>query len=389
MFIPGGAPDLTVDMARRLSVKHDVQVIDPYGACAPYLTKLKEAGIETHVLCPESKDLREIGYRGKRLLRLWRTATRVPGLLQLRQRLIRKVREIGPDTIWTYSPRGLLFLNLSFPTLRYPLVMYECGCRDSTSICGFDRWLLRHRTAAVMAISTESASQLQLAGIPKERTPVVFDTIDLADILQRSEAPLDAPLPGLDKRPRVLLPAAVVRDKGQHTAIRAIRHLKSQGLDATLWLAGSAAEPSRHSYQAHLQALVHELHLSENVHFLGWRNDIPAIMRHADIVTLPTHTEGFGHVILEAMLLRRPVVATHVGGIKDSIEDGVNGLVFPVDDDEALARHLRRLASDNRLASMLVDNGYTTVTKTFSPDLHTQRVHDALTAAAGLAAVRI
>ncbi|MFH0982609.1 MAG: glycosyltransferase family 4 protein [Planctomycetota bacterium] len=372
----GGGSQLAADTAKRLAVEHDVRVVDAYGVCAPYLKMLKEAGIRTHVLVPEVKHF-FIGYQGRKLRRIWRMACQTPVFLRVRQRLIREIREIDPDVIWTNSELSLLFLGSSLRLWRYPVAMYVCGCREAAAISRRDRWLMRHAADLLMAISTETARQLRLVGLPEERIRIVFDTIDVQDTLRRSTAPLEAPLPGLDKRPRILLPATLLRTKGQHTAIRAVGRMKAQGLDPVLWLAGHLTGHDR-SYAEFLERLVRELDLSDNVYFLGWRDDVPAIIAQADIVVLPTHTEGFGHVILEAMLLRRPAVTTHVGGIKDSIEDGVNGLIFPVEDDAALAIQLKRLATDSRCVSMLVNNGYKTVMEKFNPPLHTRRVTEAL-----------
>ena len=376
----GGAPQLAADTAKRLAAEHNVQVVDAYGACPAFLEVLEKANIRSHVLVPETRNV-YIGYRGNKLRRLWRMACQIPVFLRLRHRLVQKIREIDPDVIWTNGHLGLLLLSMS-PSLRhYSAVKYVCGCSPAASIGGLDRWLMGHRASRLMAISTETARQLRLAGLSEDRIDLVFDTIDLQDTLKRSIEPLEAPLPGLDKRPRILLPATLLRTKGQHAAIKAVGKLKSDSLDPALWLAGDTVGNDL-TYEQYLHGLVDELGLAGNVHFLGWRSDIPAIIAHSDIVVLPTHTEGFGHVILEAMLLRRPVAATHVGGTKDSIEDGINGLVFPVDDDEALAAQLKRLVKDRRLVSVLVDNGYETVTERFSPELHTKRVAEALACAA-------
>jgi glycosyltransferase involved in cell wall biosynthesis len=132
------------------------------------------------------------------------------------------------------------------------------------------------------------------------------------------------------------------------------------------------------SYLEYLQNLAENLGVSQNVYFLGWRDDVPAIMVQADIVVLPSHEEGFGHVVLEAMLLKRPAVAAHVGGIKDSIQDGMNGLNFPVGDDKALASCIKKIVTDRELANKLIQNGYKTVTETFSPENHTRRFIEGL-----------
>lgn len=375
----GGAPQLAANTAKRLAAEEDVQVVDVYGVCKEYLQTLKDAGIKTHVLLPEAKSV-YIGYQDSKARRLWRMVCQIPVFWRVRKRLIRKILEINPDVIWTNSAKALLFLEFSFRLSHYSVAMYACGCPEAISIHRWRRWVMKHRPAAVMASSTETAKQLHLAGVNAERIKVVFETIDFADTLESSKAALEAPLPGINGSPRILVPATLLRTKGQHTAIKAVSRLKEQGFNPTLWLAGDVT-PNNEPYVRYLHELVEELEVSENVYFLGWRHDVPAIIVQSDVVVLPTHTEGFGRVALEAMLLRRPAVTTPVGGMKDSIQDGQDGLFFPVDDDKVLAEHLARLSTDSQFAARLIENGYKTATEKFNPEIHTERVRTALACA--------
>ena len=376
----GGAPQLAADTTKRLAVDHEVEVVNVYGVCHEYLEELKDAGIRTHVLVPEVKNV-VIGYQNNKIRRLGEMIRRIPLFLRLRKRMTQKILKINPDVIWTTSEHALLFLMLSPCLNRYPAVRYDCGYREAAAIGRWQRFVNKKRATIIMTSSTETAKQLQLAGIKAERIRVVFETIDFADILEKSKAALEGPLPGLEGRPRIFVPATLLRTKGQHTAIKAIGHLKSQGMNPTLWLAGDVVG-NDYSYLEYLKDLAGELGISENVHFLGWRHDIPAVMVQSDIVVLPTHTEGFGRVALEAKLLGKPAVTTPAGGMKDSIQDGHDGLFFPVDDDEVLARQLARLVSDSQFAAKLIENGYKTVTEKFNPENHTERVLAALVSAA-------
>lgn len=372
----GGGPQLVADTARRLAVNNEVEVINVYGTCKPYLKRFTEAGIKVHVMVPEAKNV-YIGYSNKKLIRLWRIICQLPILWKLRKRLIKKILEINPDIIWANEELALLFLATSFRLRRYSLVMEVVGCPEAATIRGYAWWLMKYRLGIIMAISTETSQQLQLAGINRERINIVFDTIDFKDTITRSEHNIEAPLPFLAGSPRILLPANLIPAKGQDSAIRAISRLKSEGIEPVLWIAGDVVGNNL-SYQYYLENLAKELKVSSNVHLLGWREDVPAIMKQADIVILPTHSEGFGHVILEAMLLRRPVIATPVGGIKDSIEDGVNGLSFPVNDDKTLADKIMMLHIDKELVARLTENGYKTVTEKFNPENHTRKCIEAL-----------
>jgi glycosyltransferase involved in cell wall biosynthesis len=184
-------------------------------------------------------------------------------------------------------------------------------------------------------------------------------------------------LPNPDKHPSILIPATLIPKKGQDTAIKAMARLKDEGLDPVLWLAGNVVGEDD-SYERYLKDLVSSLGLNDNVYFLGWRSDVPAMMAQADMVVLPTHEEGFGHVILEAMLLKRPAIATPVGGIKDSIQDGHNGLLFPLQDDARLAEQILRVHIDPAFVQRMIDNGYKTVTERFTPQAHTKHCLDTL-----------
>jgi glycosyltransferase involved in cell wall biosynthesis len=82
------------------------------------------------------------------------------------------------------------------------------------------------------------------------------------------------------------------------------------------------------------------------VRFLGYRGDVPDLLRAADIFVLPSHREGMPRSIIEAMLCGLPVVATDIRGAREEVVDGRTGLLVPVARPEALAAALGRLAGD-------------------------------------------
>ena len=377
----GGGPQLAADTVTRLAARPDIdiEVIDAYGACEPYLSRLAEAGVKVHILVPETSRV-VIGYQNKRFVRLIRLFHALPDFWRLRRRLIRTVRQIDPDVIWSNSPKGMAFLGTSLSLLRYPLVREYIGCPPAEEMLRYDRWLMRRRAQVIMAISTETGRQLQRAGVPAEKIEVVYDTIDVQDTLRRAREPLEAPLPDLDKHPRVVVAGTLLPKKGQDTAIRAMVRLKAAGHDPTLWLAGDVIG-NDDSYFRRLKQLACDGGVSQSVHFLGWRHDVPAIMAHADVVVHPSHQEGFCHAILEAMLLERPVVASPVGGIQDSIQDGQTGFLVPVGDDALMADRIRRLMADAELVAEMTKCAYKVAAERFAPEHHTEKVLASLTRA--------
>jgi glycosyltransferase involved in cell wall biosynthesis len=89
------------------------------------------------------------------------------------------------------------------------------------------------------------------------------------------------------------------------------------------------------------------------VQVLGERSDVPDIVKAADTACLSSSAEGVPMVLLEAMALGKPIVATDVGGVADAVEHEKTGLLVPSADDEAFASALLRLASDRALAERL------------------------------------
>jgi glycosyltransferase involved in cell wall biosynthesis len=97
-----------------------------------------------------------------------------------------------------------------------------------------------------------------------------------------------------------------------------------------------------------LLARVEALDLHRDVHFLGFIDDVPGLLADTDVLLLTSRTEGMPIVVLEAMALAKPVVATAVGGVPELIEEGRSGLLVPDDHRTVVAvqDHLRRLLQD-------------------------------------------
>jgi glycosyltransferase involved in cell wall biosynthesis len=92
--------------------------------------------------------------------------------------------------------------------------------------------------------------------------------------------------------------------------------------------------------------------------FTGRRDDVPSVTAALDVAVLPSYREAQGLSILEALALSRPVVASKVGGIPEMITDGVNGLLVPPHDPDALAAAIARLLRDHPFADTLGRRGH-------------------------------
>jgi glycosyltransferase involved in cell wall biosynthesis len=149
--------------------------------------------------------------------------------------------------------------------------------------------------------------------------------------------------------------------KGQVVLLEAVAKLRREGLELELVLVGDG--PTRGT----LEDAVARLELEGSVHLAGsvGQDDIRRYYADADIFCLPSFGEGLPVVLMEAMSMSLPVVATRIAGIPELVTDNEDGLlVTPARTDE-LASALRRLATDPELRRVLGDAGRTKVTREF------------------------
>ncbi|GEM_PF-1864637 len=134
---------------------------------------------------------------------------------------------------------------------------------------------------------------------------------------------------------RLLLP-----EKGQHDLIRAVAELIPTHPRLRLLIAGDGP------HRGELEGLAEELGIAKWASFLGWREDVEPLYHLAHLVVLPSRTEGFPNALLEALLCRRPVVATDVGAVADILEGGRLGRLVPPGNPHELARAMAEVLSE-------------------------------------------
>jgi len=147
-------------------------------------------------------------------------------------------------------------------------------------------------------------------------------------------------------------------------AISVGRLVPAKGLDTLIdaWWRVSAAHPAARlvlvgdgPLRGALTARAEEAGIADRVHFLGARDDVPELLRRADLYVSASRTEGMSNALLEALGSGLPVVATRAGSAPDVVVDGGCGLLVPIDAPEALAEGLGRLLADPALRSRMGD----------------------------------
>jgi glycosyltransferase involved in cell wall biosynthesis len=122
--------------------------------------------------------------------------------------------------------------------------------------------------------------------------------------------------------PTILLLGSIHPRKGQSTAIKAMRHVINNVPAAVLMIVGGSVNAR---YERRIKKLARSCGVQNNVHFLGWREDVEHLMAQARLLLLPSKSEGLPHVVKEAMLAGVPVISSRVGAIPDVIQHQVTG----------------------------------------------------------------
>lgn len=180
-------------------------------------------------------------------------------------------------------------------------------------------------------------------GWPRERTWYLPNFIDANSAPPVSRADLDTP----EDAPLLLALGRLHENKAFDVLLDAMAQLPQ----AHLWLAGEGP------LQSVLKAQSAKLGIADRVRFLGWRNDIAALLAASDILVCPSRHEPLGNVVLEAWAHSRPLVAARSQGPAALIEDGNSGLLVPIDDAAELSAAIGRILDSRDLAETLVSGG--------------------------------
>lgn len=316
---------------------------------------LVRAGDEVHLCVAAERqasfraDLDALAEAGAHIVELPMLRSIAPRTDWAHMRALRSlIRELRPDVLHTHSSkagalgrmaaRGTGCRALVHTPHTFAFLFDDMFSANKRRVFRWIETRLAKRTTRMIAVSQGERETMVRAGVVAPDCVRVVPNGVAPSVWARAE-----PYTGTDRAalglrpgaPMVLVVGLLNSAKGQDLAIRALAKLT----DAELVLAGHGEDLPA------LQSLAAELALTDRVHLLGWRDDVPRLMATADVVLLPSRWEGMPYVVLEAMAAGKPVVATRVDGARDLVDQGQTGLVVEVGDVPALADALNRVLS--------------------------------------------
>ena len=219
----------------------------------------------------------------------------------------------------------------------------------------YTRYLYNRRVDGVVAISRSVLDCLSEAGVNRRSIRLIYSGIDpvpFKGLLSEDQRANDVAV--------IAMLAVLEQRKGHRFLLDAARVLKDRGLRIRYVFAGNG------SHKTQLQRLVQTLGLEEEVAFFGFVKDVPKFLSSIDVLVLPSLYEGLGVAALEGMAAGKPVVATRVGGLAESIVDGETGFLVPPQDGVALADAIEKLITDPSMAQAMGRRGAARVLSNFT-----------------------
>ena len=336
-------------------------------ADGPYRRRLEEVGVYVEVL-PAPKTVSGISREG----RFGRDLLAVPDLFRLARRLAKLSGNY--ELLYANSQKTLFIGALAGILANKPVIWHQHALMARHTLTRHYHFTPIHRRLVVflsnrlikrvIANSKAAAKALVEAGARAEHIRVVYNGIDPSPFDAVTVAEVDDLRRelGLEGVQVVGAFGRITPWKGQNVLLEALPYLP----DVHALVVGEA-KPEERAYAEALRQQSKDLALEDRVHFVGFRRDIPQLMRLSNVVV---HTsvapEPFGRVIVEGMLASRPVVATRGGGVLEIIDDGDNGVLVPPGDPKALAGVLRGLLMEPDRARALAKAGHATALERFS-----------------------
>jgi glycosyltransferase involved in cell wall biosynthesis len=340
----------------------------------PLFNKLIQSGCQvTVVVGTDPLGAARFSQTGAEIMRArhWRRAISPVQDALLLYELYNLCRQRRPDVVHTHNPKAGVVGSIAAGLARIPLVIHHIhGLTFNDALPPRRAWLFRtmERIAAPfrdVQISVNEADRWRAieAGLGgPDRIVTVLNGIDVDQFINVTPAPLRTELSLPDDAILIGWTGRLAVQKGLEYLIRAIPGLIVAEPRAHVLLVGSG------ELEDHLRALVTELGVEDHCHFLGFRQDVPALLAAFDLYAQPSLWEGLSISLLEAMAAGKAIVATDIIGNRELIEDGVSGLLVPPTDVEALATALLKLRRDPTQSQRLGRQARQRVEQHFSRD---------------------
>ncbi len=338
-------------------------------------------------VCFEGRFSRELEALGQQVHRLGPVRLRRPtSVLRARRQLAARLLGGTADVVvchqaWSYAVMGPAARRAKVPVVLW---LHTVDPRRHW----LERWAHRRTPHMVIANSryTATAAATAFPGVPVE-TVYCPSSVPPPEVGLQSEsrARIRASAQTSDRDVVIAQVGRLEALKGHRIAIEALAQLRDVP-GWTYWVVGGPQRSGDTRVLVQLEALARTVGVADRVRFLGEREDVPRVLRAADIYCQPnTGAESFGLSLVEAMAAGLPVVTSALGGALEIVDDSC-GVLTPAGDERAVAAALRRLVIHPDERGRLREGARLRPDQLCNPARQMRRIQEALTRVAGASA---
>ncbi len=282
------------------------------------------------------------------------------------------VRTLNIDIVHSHEVKSDVIAYCAARLHAVPLLTTMHGwignTRKQQALIALDKRIAR-RFDRVIAVSATIRDELLAAGVPANQVRLIHNAIVMARYRRAGGNGFLASLVGRPCPGPVLVSIGrLSREKGHSDLIEALGILERRGHSVSAVLAGDGPEKAR------LIAQSQTLNLGDRVFFPGYIDRPQRLLDEADLMVLPSHTEGLPNAALEALAMNVPVLATRVGGTPEVIEDGRTGRLVPPHAPEAMAEAIEDFLNNRARWAEMTARGHQHVAQHFDFEMRTRKV---------------
>jgi glycosyltransferase involved in cell wall biosynthesis len=359
----GGARISTVELAARLKQKHEVLILDTYGSCLPFVEAVKDKGVGLEIAMPRENAF-IISASKSKLKNILNFIAFIPHWFRLRLKVLEVIKEFNADYVIVNNSK-VLSLLLTLNKRKYKIGLFARGWFLPKQILPKDRFLYKllvDKYICVAEATRQAIYASELASL--ENIFVVHNAINIDSLPTKI-----ATLANSENVFKILHSGGFLQDKGIHVSIEIAKILKEKGFSFKLIITGLVYKGKvSQDYYNYILSLIERYSLEDCVVIIKDKSNVIDYFRLCDIVIHPSASEGLPRVIMEAMALKKPVIANAVGGVTDFILNNYTGFLTNFNNIDDYVRHIELLAKDKGIYKIISENAYELLIRSYDVD---------------------
>ena len=290
--------------------------------------------------------------------------------------LVRQIKQFKPDILISRAWNTNLLCVITSLITKVPSVVFLSGSIDLSHHSRLKRWIHRFvmsHSARIISVSKASkVNCMKWLNVPDEKIVVIQNGVDPEELSVLAEEPADLPEDLITDFPTVVFVGRLNHRKGVDVLLHALSKVIEAGKKVNLLIVGHGEAIEEYV------DLKKKLNLEPFVYFVGEKQNPFPYIKFGDIFVLPSRSEGFPNVLLEAMALNKAVIASNCKTGPNEIIDGENGTLVAVEDSNMLCEKIISYLDDSQLSTKHAENAKNTITFYFNLEIQLNKVESVL-----------